>query len=268
MQIMTEERFIPHPEPEREAYFRKLLIAARTELKIHQDAGLWGEKGSKEDWRNVTEHCAVEAARVGVIGELVGLSPDVQQDLATAAWLHDAGKKEELALARSNGMSFESFVISEQRARERLTTAGYSDRIVRLSTSVGVGVLSETETILAKPSLSDDDTAFLIMHYIDDITSDSKSIRPAEFISDGTVINDLDRRIDKNQANQNYTRLNEEGKEHFSGKSSFQMQREIGHKVEDRLFTLLRDRGVANLPDASIHLPEFIEEQVNYKIYR
>lgn len=227
-----------------------------------------GRKGSRDDWRNVTEHCALEAARVGVLGDMLGLSPEICADLRTAAWLHDAGKRDEIMSGKGSNDLFGSYVESETRSRERLVAAGYSSRVIRLAGSMGHTTLLETEELLGREALGEEDIAFLAIHYIDDMAVDNKSVTPAEVTPEGVVINDLDRRMKKNEVNPNYRHLHETGRPEFRGEPAYRLQAEVGKRVEGRLFSYLQEREVPDLPQQAGFLPEFIEEQLQKRIYK
>jgi len=142
--------------------------------------------------------------------------------------------------------------------------AGFDNRVIRLAGSVGTNSLKETEEILKKEFLSQDDIAFLILHYVDDYTINSDWVKQSELSSDNTLINDLDRRMYKNEVNQRYIKLNEEGREHFNGETSFEAQRRIGHLVEERLASLINKN--SNQSINSKDLPQFIDTEIKNKI--
>lgn len=148
-------------------------------------------------------------------------------------------------------------------AQERVRNKGFNDRVVRLINAVGHSSLKEAEEILNKGSLTEENVAFLLMHYIDDYTINDQWARPAE-IKAGIKINDLDRRMDKNEAHPRYTRLNQEGIKRFNGETSFQAQRRVGHAVERKIAALLQERTGQQIEP--LDLPVFVDQQIMRKI--
>jgi nuclear transport factor 2 (NTF2) superfamily protein len=246
------------------AYFSQLAMRVREALKLHKDAGLWERKDGERDWGNVSEHCLVEAARVEVLADKFGLPEDVKRDLILAAAAHDFFKKGEKEIVSADELSWNSFEKASEESSRKLREAGFNERIVRLVNSVGHASLPETASILEKATLSEDDLAYLVQHYVDDYTVNSEWSKPVESTAGGESINDLDRRVDKNEANERYARMNEEGKTRFSGETSFQAQRRIGHLVEEKLASLLEEK-TGQKVDAK-ELPEVVDMEIRSKI--
>lgn len=242
-------------------YFRNIGLEMRNALKMHKSEGLWDRVNGKRDFGNVTEHCLVEAARVDILAEFLNLPDDIKRDLKIAATLHDFFKKKEKEIVTANGLSWESFEISSQKATEALRKGGFSERVIRLVNSVGHGSLIETEEILGKDLLSFEDKAFLIMHYVDDYTSGSDWV-PQFDINTGKSA--LDMRMDKNEANPRYHQLNEDGKSHFNGETTFQAQRRIGNLVEEKLSTIISD--LIHYSVARMLLSQIVDRSIRVKI--
>ncbi len=102
------------------------------------------------------------------------------------------------------------------------------------------------------------------MHYVDDYTINSDWANPAQQ-TDGQWTNDFKRRMAVNKANDNYRDVNEAGKEHFDGKTSYEAQEEIGEQVEKRLAQLLSERSDqdVNHYDLPIFIDSKIKEQID-----
>lgn len=244
-------------------YFVNLGLRMRGALKLHKKAGLWERKESIRDWGNVSEHCLVEVARVDVLAEKLNLSNDIRKNLNVAAALHDFFKKGEKEIISSEGLSWDSFEKASKESTRQIREAGFNEKIVRLVNSGGHGSLIETENILNKESLSPEDVAYLILHYVDDYTIGSDWVNPVEGIGD-KQINDLDQRVDKNETNQRYARLNEEGKTRFSGETTFEAQRRIGHLVEKKIASLFTKNTGQTI--YAKELPQFIDAEIQSKI--
>lgn len=240
-------------------YFAQIKTDVAPALQMHQRAKLWD---ANDDWSNVTRHCLLETARVSILAELLGLSPAITQDLQLAAAAHDFFKRGEKKIAIARGLNGENYGLAGRGSTRALQHAGFPERVVRLSNAVGHTTIAETKVFLQKPTLADDDIAHLVMHYVDDYTVDDKPVTPAAEEL-GRVINDLDRRMDKNNANPRYQKMNEEGFREF-GELSYEAQRETGHAVERRLAALLQER--AEIVIDPLTLPEFIDGELQKKI--
>src|SRR5438128_9887041 len=70
-------------------FFVRTGLSARPALRLHRVAGLWERRYGVREWRNVSEHCLVEAARVTVFAGWLGLSAATTRRLALAAAAHD-----------------------------------------------------------------------------------------------------------------------------------------------------------------------------------
>lgn len=244
-------------------YFIKIGLQMREALKLHKKAGLWERRNGERDWGNVSEHCLVEVARVDVLADKLKLPDDIREDLKTAAALHDFFKKGEKEIITSGGISWDSFEKASEESMRQMQEAGFNERTVRLANSVGHGSLVETQSILSKESLSPEEVAYLILHYVDDYTIGSEWVSPAEDVEDKSI-NDLDRRVDKNEANERYAILNEEGRARLAGETVFEAQRRIGHLVEERLASLIAETTGQAVP--AKELPQFIDEEIRSRI--
>ncbi|OGG50020.1 hypothetical protein A2763_03690 [Candidatus Kaiserbacteria bacterium RIFCSPHIGHO2_01_FULL_54_36] len=245
-------------------FFSRLAVEIREALKLHKKAGLWERKDGKRDWGNVSEHCLVEVARTDVFADMLNLPDDLKEDLRVAAALHDFFKKGEKEIVTKKGLSWDAFEAASEESTRQMREEGFSERIVHLANSSGHTSFLETEDILRKESLSQEDVAYLVQHYVDDYTLGSGWTAPAEITADGRHINDLDRRIDATEPNPRYAQLNEEGRAKFGGETVFEAQRRIGNAVEARLARLTNENS-----GQSIHpkdLPQLIDKEIRKRI--
>lgn len=244
-------------------YFKKISLSVREAFKMHKEAGLWGEKNSEEDWRDVSEHCLVEAARAQVFADKLGLSEDVKRDLVSAAALHDFFKKEEIKIYETKGISWDNYEKAEERASNLLREGGFNERVIKLVGSIGMIALGEVKGILGKKELSQDDIAFLVLHYIDDYTNGSEWAEPSKTGEDGKKVCGLDERL--NAAAKKYWPLGEQGGERlFNGESSFSVEIKTGHLVEKRITDILNERHNVNIIPED--LPYFIDQKIKNEI--
>jgi hypothetical protein len=242
------------------SYFRDLGLSHREELDAHRANGLWDREGSSErSWGNVTEHCLVVAARVEILADWVGLPSWVKQDLMKGAILHDFYKRREKEFLCANP-KFEigQYNAFSMKSGEFLRAAGFDELVVELAGSLADDKLPEIEKRLEKGDLSGEDLAFLILHYVDDYTSGTDWVVPF----DGER-NDLERRIDKLEGNDDYSNLNEVVKK-FEGETAFQAQRRVGRLIQERLAELVsQESGIRMLPDL---LPEEVDREILRRI--
>lgn len=259
---MTEFRDIQKENFERAKrnYFIKLGIKVRDAFQMHKQAGLWERKDGKRDWGNVTEHCLVETARVEVFADLLGFTEGLKSDLVKAAALHDFFKKGEKEFVQESP-TWEKFEKAEKEESALMRDSGFNERVVRLVNGVGCFSVSTAEEILQKEDLLEDDLAFLVIHYVDDYTVNSEWVKPARIIK-GQKINEVDRRMDKNEANERYRQLDEDGRKYFNGKTSFQAQRRIAYQVEEVLSSKIDPKLDPK------NLPEYIDQKIKEKLSR
>jgi len=234
-------------EDKKRDFFSKIALRVRDVLKMHNKAGLWGEKGTEEDWRNVTEHCLVMVARADVLAEKLGFSEELKKDLAMGVAAHDFYKKQEIRKTGSGELTVQAMEEAEKESEKTLRVNGFSERVVKISGSAALVSLREMSLILEKDNLSQEDEACLVMHYLDDISTGSEWTTP----------NALDGRIDKVEQNPKYKLLKDRG--------LYEQQRKIGHQVEDRLLELLIQRGVVEIKGPE-ELSQFIDNQIKNKI--
>lgn len=246
------------------AYFSGLALQEKEALRLHRSEGLWQrtEDGDR-DWGNVTEHCLVEAARVQIFAQILGFDESLTSDLMTAAALHDYFKKGEKEVLEQKGLSWDAYSEAQEIAKTKLAEAGFNERIINLVGSVGHETSPEAEAIASQDSFSENNLAYLVMHYVDDYTINSDWVNSARGVGSQRE-NDLDARMDKNEANPRYARFNEEGREHFDGETAYSVQRRVGHLVEDRLADIIsRKTGRSINP---LDLPEFIDNVLKQRI--
>lgn len=162
---------------------------------MHKKSGLWGT--GEDDWRNVSQHCLVTAARVSVLADKLGFSEDEQKTLTTAAALHDFFKKEEIKSFKSAGMTWENMIQSSDKAAQVLKEAGFNEKILKIISLVGLGPTPEVTEILQKSDFSKEDLVNLLLRYVDIYTIGSEWAEPVVPADGGTSVHPLDARINK-----------------------------------------------------------------------
>ncbi|MDP3764320.1 MAG: HD domain-containing protein [bacterium] len=187
------------------------------EKKFNRELNFLKNKGRLvDDWINVFNHCFTEGLVASVLGELLGFKEKDQDMLIIAAILHDWFKRNEREAVNKYGA--EEYNKKAKESSQFLKEAGYYDDVILLTESVGHSSLSN---ILGK------DFIYQVMHYIDDITF-------------GNAVVSLDERIDELESAERYRELNESGKKLFNGKTYFQVQREVGHIIENEIAKRLK----------------------------
>src|SRR5207245_9250083 len=97
---MREKLKIPFRElsfeqQQQRVYFVRLSFQGFSAFRMHKAIGLWERRDGVDEqvsWRNGSEHCLVEMARVKVLATALTLSEAVQKDLLDAAAMHDLYK--------------------------------------------------------------------------------------------------------------------------------------------------------------------------------
>lgn len=243
----------------RQKYFTKLGLRVRPALLLHRIYRLWGQKGTRDDWRNVTTHCLVEAARAKIFADLLGFSKEVSTNLITAAALHDYNKRSEVEVGKGvTEITWESTEETSVQGDIQMRECGIPDDIIVLVNAVAHTSFQKTAELLEKGMLSEEEVAYLVMHYIDDYTIESTWAEDSEIVN-GKLINALDKRIAKNKENAKYRKINEKGFELF-GVSTYDYQLTLGKKVEAVLAGLIRAETLQ--PIVPQNLPCFIDNLI------
>ncbi len=212
-------------------YFTKLGIEMKEALALHKEVGLWELKDGKLDKANITAHCLLTTARVGVFADVLQLS-DGKYEAMKGSASHDYFKMKENEITAVKGKTWAAYEEASLESVQGMHKAGFNYRTIRFASANGHGSLKSIEVLLNKPKLHYGDLECLIAHYVDDYTINDLPVSP---VSDDWSVNDFDRRIQANKANPKYKILDEEGRQHFNGESTFEAQERIGHLVENFL---------------------------------
>ena len=251
-------------------YFTRLGLKAGKALALHEAAGLWERKDGERDWSNVSRHCLIEAARVEVFAEWLGLLGHVKNELILTAVLHDFNKKQEvfsMKEAASRGAPFVVYALYKMEGEKttKLRESGFGEFAVRLACASGGSPETSLEVrrILSASSIPVEDLAFLVMYYTDAYTRDANWVEPAR-----GEANDLDRRV---QGNKKYGALDTAiiaervpNEPLFKGKTASEVMGELGHEIERLLVKIIFETtGRCVEP---LLLPEVIDEEIKKRI--
>jgi len=218
----------------------------------------------KEQWENVTRHCMLEAARASIFADLLKFDPELKKDLVLASVLHDGNKRYEImAIQQEMKEGGSGFIASNGAMRtyiSELQAKKVPERAIALISSVGgmPEVLIVMKHFLDQPTLTDNDIAMLVVHYIDDYTRDGMWVEP---VIDN--LNDIDRRAEKNRNNPNYHLMDLEISKifhdhpFFAGKPVFDAMVIVSHMIEERLSGLVAERN--NIEIQPLYFPEVMD---------
>lgn len=209
---------------------------------INPDTGLktWQDIEDRELWRNVSEHCLVQTAGVGILAEELGLPEESRVSLQKAALLHDWDKKHQTTeLRKINGiiesgevteeeggkLKYDFFEESEEHSVSGMRERNISEDIIKIASADGHPAL---------PRVMDPNCAIeeKILHYVGSITDESRIVA-------------LDERVDNLERNERYKMMNEYGRQvpWTNGRALYEVQRTVGHQIEAELAQRLIDSG-------------------------
>lgn len=258
-------------EGQKTRYWARVGLSVREGMKMHKLTGQL-EKGP-DSWRNVTGHCLGQVARSGTLGRLIELPEDLVGDMRLGAMLHDFDKKQEMTVTREAnliGASPLSTARSEhQIAGELLETAGFSGRVRKLAGASGVDApqLREAQRILDQNSLSDEDLAWLIVHYVDDCSIGTDWVRRSQ---EGRNI--VDYRMEQNKTKVDYVKISEEISQELMGHPKlgnmnlYDAGAFVSHQIEQRLAQRVKDR-TGKVVDP-LAIPELVDQKIREDIAR
>ena len=262
----TESSF----EERKQQYFTKLGLQYRRALQLHKPT-LWGEKKTMDDWRNVSHHCLVVAARCKVLAEKLHMDSQIIDHLVEAAIVHDAHKKAEIELVKqANETGKKLWAVFEQSGEESAKILA-DNNINPVTQSIapfsGHGSLKRIQEILKKETLTTTEIAQLIMYYTDAISqNDAWCVdinNPNTLETQSIEANVLDYRLATHIDAPKYSRLHDEGLEHIQGKT-FDVMREVGHSIEQKLSGIFQERTNKQIisTDWPSHIDQWITEAI------
>ncbi|MFA5879718.1 MAG: hypothetical protein WC860_06035 [Candidatus Margulisiibacteriota bacterium] len=248
-------------EQKKKKFFTNFALKFREQFKLHEQHGLWEKQDS---WKNVSEHCLVEAARCEIFAEKLELSKKITDYLVQAGILHDFYKKQEIIKTKNQDKSYEAFANIYEQAHHALQAAKISQEIIDITDKIDQTAFDDIEIMLSQKELSEKDVASLVLNYVDSYTINTEWAVTASLDENNKKINDLDKRVLKNMTNPNYQKINEQGKKYFNGMTTYEKQLEIGNRIEKRLTELLNQKNNLNIDQKD--LPTFIDGHIKEKI--
>lgn len=255
-------------------YFFRLGLRTRQALKLHslplnpksgpKGGGLWNRRDDdpkrERDWGNVSEHTHVAAARCEIFADLLGLSSSVKDSLMLAAEAHDFYKRGFKEATRNSPDPRGDTLCAEQESMRIIGQSGLPKETIEILNILGDANIPLAGKIVEQAELSELDLAKLALRYVDDYSVGSDWV---ETISpDGK--NNLDRRVDNNEAKPKYRENSEQWRETLGGESLHEAQRRVGHVVEAKLSQIISEN--IESPIQPSRLPEFIDENIRQRI--
>lgn len=157
-----------------------------------------------EDWSNVYQHCRLEGEIAEYLAKELKLSEQDTYDLVSAAILHDWFKRVERTTENYD----------TEHSYKGLQALGISDRVCDIAHSVGHTTLSWIE--------NSTDLLRKVMHFIDDICSN-------------IAITPIRERVETMRETGRYVKLEEEFRSQLEGRSFFDVQIEVGERIQNEL---------------------------------
>ena len=260
------------------AYFSELALGVLSAMRLHKKPGLLWERNKKgqRDWGNISEHCLTELARLKVLAGKLRLSEEAERNGELGAALHDFDKRSEIlamkgAIQRGES-GREASIAADEEGERQLREAGFSNEVVVLAGCTGgkPPQLFEIARILGKENLTDHEIALLVLHYIDGYTLDDKWAESAMRAEDGSILNDVDRRMQKNLENPTYRKQAEELAYAYDenpllrGRGPHENEAMVCHEIEKKLAEIIASRTGEKIDP--LELPEIVDLEIKKKI--
>lgn len=275
---MTEEKRSISPTERKAAFWAGMALSVRKGLAMHQVTDQMTKiSGTQErPWGNVTEHCLVEVARTEVLGKWIGLPQDLIMDMKLGALLHDFSKRQEITATReankNNTSPLTAVKAVQTESEEMLRSAGFSDKVRRLADASGgyAPQLIETQRILDQSNLSEDDLAYLIVHYVDDCSIGGNWIKPSKVDDQGKRVNIIDYRTQGDKSKSDYNLIDKETAaeltDHpkFGGMNPHDAMAIVSHQIEQRLAQQITQKTGENVD--LLQIPELVDQKISAAI--
>jgi hypothetical protein len=182
-------------------YFSNFALRHFREMRILANGGVLGR--GNEDWRNVAEHCLVEAVGADILAEVLGVSP---KRVVSAALLHDWYKRREVEAMKliGGGKGYEKTAKEDDRL---LREYGISDEVIRIA-HANIPESADAEYLARRPIEEK------IMHFLDLVTS-------------GTEFIDVDTRTRVAEQKKHMVEFSESFRSRYEGRTLHEVQREV-----------------------------------------
>lgn len=144
-------------------YFSSFASGHFSDMKILREGGILGKEN--EDWRNISEHCLVEAVGADILAEVLLANRD---KTVQAALLHDWFKRKEIEAMKSmgGGEGYKQTISEDERI---LKEHGVDEDVIKIAHS-NIPQSADPEY------LSNRTIEQKIMHFIDAVTSGTEFV--------------------------------------------------------------------------------------------
>lgn len=188
-------------EKKRTSYFSKFALAHISEMRTLKKGGVLGKENI--DWRNISEHCLVEAVGADIIAE--HLHAD-RKSVVQGTLLHDWYKRNEIMTRHEHGGA-KAFAINSVEDEKLLKEFGVPEHIIRIA-HANIPESDDPEYLTGRP------VEEKIIHYMDMITDQSNFIDPEE-------------RLTRAESNPRTMEFLESFREKYHGRHLNELQREV-----------------------------------------
>lgn len=190
-------------------YFSHFAATHLPEMRILKKGGVLGKEN--HDWRNISEHCLLEAVGADILAEYLGAD---RAQLITSALLHDWYKRSEIEAMKKLGGN-EGHHAAAKEELKLLRNAKVPEHIIHLMHS-NIPEHADTE-YLEKRALEEK-----IMHFVDLITLNSTFV-------------DFRKRLDDASKKKTVVEFCDSYRPRYNGKSLLEVQ-EIAGSLEQKEF--------------------------------
>jgi len=231
---------------EQRAYLDQFAGQYASTLEVHRTIGnSYGDAPGA--WTNVGDHCLVVGIIADIIAEKAGFSASERTKLVEGGLLHDYNKPEEKAMMKADPLSLELLDQISEHNLAKLRAFGVPEEVLVL-----------TDSSVA-PSLDGHaDPLKRILYYADAIVTGTDIVPLQQRFDDlergwtGSAIN-----VERAKENAAFS---EAYRPKYGGKSLYDVQRELGARVEAEIAGLIGfDGDPVDLPD---HLEALFQERV------
>lgn len=194
-------------EQKRTKYFSSFAQHHLQEMRILQLGGVFGKEN--KEWRNVAEHCIVEAVAADVLAEALGGD---RQKIVQAVLLHDWFKRHEVEEIRRRG-AVEGYAKTSAEDVHLLSEIGIVPEVIRLAHANILDSLDHD--YLSQRTLEEQ-----IVHFIDAVT------RNTELVS-------IPERFDALEQRQQNIEFSNSFMNQYHGQSLYTVQRDFAQAEQD-----------------------------------
>ncbi len=194
-------------------YFSYFALRHLSTMRILRGGGILGKENI--EWRNIAEHCLVEAVGADILAEYTGADRD---SVVVAALLHDWYKRNEIEAMKQEGVSL-GYKKADQKDRLILKTYGIDDAIISLTHS---NIIQSIDPL-----------------YLEQRTLNEKIIHFIDFATSGTHFVQLKERRQSLEKKKQNIDFSNSFKNQYEGNSLYDVQYMIGAQEQEEFEKLI-----------------------------